>query len=207
MTDYDNTDMNLLAAQVTDRAKQLLGPDVECYSCDAATEIIEELGVFNIAGIGFDACATDEIIRGHSCVPEHDEDDEDDSDCPDTPTGVKTMKITHRAATEDDTRDLPPQLRSGAREVTVATSPKTYDALGIAGIDNNASEDQAIIAVTEISGTDQLLFVFEALDGSGRLTCPVSIVDLERIGGMCSAVAQDPTPIGRFEIPTRKETD
>lgn len=85
------------------------------------------------------------------------------------------------------------------------SDPKTYDALGLATVDNNGAEDQAIIAVTEISGTDQLLFVFEALDGSGRLTCPVSILDLERIGGMCSAVAQDPTPIGRFEISTRKD--
>lgn len=74
MTDYDTTDVNLLAAEVTARAQQILGPDAECYACDAATEIIESLGVFSLAGLGLDACATDDIIRRHSTVPVDDED-------------------------------------------------------------------------------------------------------------------------------------
>lgn len=73
MTDYDTTDVNLLAAEVTDRARQVLGPNAECYSCDAATEIIESLGVFSLAGIGLDACTTDDIIRRHSSVPRDEE--------------------------------------------------------------------------------------------------------------------------------------
>lgn len=82
MTDFDTTDVNILAEQVTVRARQLLGPDAEVYACDAATEIITELGVFSLARIGLDACATDDIIRRHASVPEHDDEDDDEDQEP-----------------------------------------------------------------------------------------------------------------------------
>lgn len=175
MTDYDLTDVNILADQVTVRSRQLLGPDAEVYACDAATEIIESLGVFSLAGLGLDACATDDVIRRHSSVPRDDEDEpelfpEDPAPFP----GNTTAQLADDQGTDD---------------------PLTIYGLG--GITNHQDNHEQIwgcMVCSRPTNPDQLVVTFEHFDGR-RVNIPVSAEDLTNMAVMFAQIAQNPEPL------------
>lgn len=171
MTDYDTTDVNLLSAEVTVRARQLLGADAECYACDAATEIIESLGVFSLAGLGLDACVTDEVIRRHSSVPRADEDEPELF-----PEGPAPFPGSH-----PDDQD--------------ADEPLTIYGLG--GITNHQDNHEQIwgcMVCSRPTNPDQLVVTFEHFDGR-RVSIPVSAEDLTNMATMFAQIAQNPEPL------------
>lgn len=179
MTDYDTTDVNILAAQVTARAQQILGSNAECYSCDAAKEIIESLGVFSLAGLGLDACATDDIIRRHSTVPG---DDEDDPELfPEEPAPFPGSHPDGTAAQPADDQD--------------ADEPLTIYGLG--GINNHQDNHEKIwgcMVCSRPTNPDQLVVTFEHFDGR-RVSIPVSAEDLTNMAVMFAQIAQNPEPL------------